>query len=117
MQCRVTTEDPSNNFIPDTGLITVFRTATGPGIRLDGGPGHLGAHVSPHYDSLLVKVRGPPPTPMHPVHAVVYLGVYLQPLAAGCQCSGGRLMSASGPPSSRCGWVCALAGDRPGTNL
>ena len=57
MQCRVTTEDPSNNFIPDTGLITVFRTATGPGIRLDGGPGHLGAHVSPHYDSLLVKVR------------------------------------------------------------
>ncbi len=56
MQCRVTTEDPSNNFIPDTGLITVFRTATGPGIRLDGGPGHLGAHVSPHYDSLLVKV-------------------------------------------------------------
>lgn len=56
MQCRVTTEDPSQNFRPDTGTITVFRMPCGMGIRLDDGPGFPGAKISPHYDSLLVKI-------------------------------------------------------------
>ncbi|MCA8955286.1 MAG: pyruvate carboxylase, partial [Planctomycetes bacterium] len=55
IQCRVTTEDPANNFLPDTGEILAYRNASGPGIRLDIGNGFAGARVSPHYDSLLVK--------------------------------------------------------------
>ncbi|MEG1255905.1 pyruvate carboxylase [Clostridium sp.] len=55
IQCRVTTEDPSNNFSPDTGKIDVYRTGSGFGIRLDGGNGFSGAVISPYYDSLLVK--------------------------------------------------------------
>ncbi|MCT8976340.1 pyruvate carboxylase [Clostridium sp. CX1] len=55
IQCRVTTEDPSNNFAPDTGKIDVYRTGSGFGIRLDGGNGFTGAVISPYYDSLLVK--------------------------------------------------------------
>ena len=56
IQCRVTTEDPANNFAPDTGTITMYRSASGNGIRLDGGTGFTGAIISPYYDSLLVKV-------------------------------------------------------------
>ena len=56
IQCRVTTEDPVNNFAPDTGKIDVYRTGSGLGIRLDGGNGYAGAVISPYYDSLLVKV-------------------------------------------------------------
>jgi len=56
IQCRVTTEDPSNNFAPDTGIIDVYRSSSGFGIRLDGGNGFTGATISPYYDSLLVKV-------------------------------------------------------------
>lgn len=55
IQCRITTEDPSNNFAPDTGKIDVYRTGSGFGIRLDGGNGFTGAVISPYYDSLLVK--------------------------------------------------------------
>lgn len=55
IQCRVTTEDPSNNFAPDTGRIEEYRTGSGFGIRLDGGNGFSGAIISPYYDSLLVK--------------------------------------------------------------
>ncbi|BCZ49243.1 pyruvate carboxylase [Clostridium gelidum] len=55
IQCRVTTEDPSNNFSPDTGKIDVYRSGSGFGIRLDGGNGYSGAIISPYYDSLLVK--------------------------------------------------------------
>lgn len=55
IQCRITTEDPSNNFAPDTGRIDVYRTGSGFGIRLDGGNGFTGAVISPYYDSLLVK--------------------------------------------------------------
>lgn len=58
IQCRVTTEDPENNFTPDVGRLEVFRTGEGMGIRLDGGSGFSGAVISPHYDSLLVKVTG-----------------------------------------------------------
>lgn len=56
IQCRVTTEDPQNNFAPDTGDIDIYRTGSGFGIRLDGGSGFTGATISPYYDSLLVKV-------------------------------------------------------------
>lgn len=55
IQCRVTTEDPAQNFQPDTGKIEVYRSSGGNGVRLDGGPGYAGAVISPHYDSLLVK--------------------------------------------------------------
>ena len=55
IQTRVTTEDPANNFLPDTGEITVYRSGSGNGIRLDGGNAYTGAMVSPFYDSLLVK--------------------------------------------------------------
>ncbi|MEE2887073.1 MAG: pyruvate carboxylase, partial [Planctomycetota bacterium] len=56
IQCRITSEDPSRGFLPDTGEILAYRSASGPGIRLDIGNGFVGARVSPHYDSLLVKV-------------------------------------------------------------
>lgn len=56
IQCRVTTEDPENNFFPDTGEIEAYRIATGFGVRLDAGNGFANAKISPHYDSLLVKV-------------------------------------------------------------
>ena len=56
IQCRVTTEDPANNFLPDYGRIAHYRSASGMGIRLDAGTAFSGATVSPFYDSLLVKV-------------------------------------------------------------
>ncbi len=56
IQCRITTEDPANGFAPDTGTIELYRSASGYGIRLDGGNGFTGSVVSPYYDSLLVKV-------------------------------------------------------------
>jgi len=56
IQCRVTCEDPNNQFAPDTGRIDVYRTGSGFGIRLDGGNGFTGSEISPYYDSLLVKV-------------------------------------------------------------
>src|SRR5699024_8228959 len=56
IQSRVTTEDPLNNFMPDTGKIMVYRTGGGFGVRLDAGNGYQGSVISPHYDSLLVKV-------------------------------------------------------------
>jgi len=56
IQCRVTTEDPENDFLPDAGRITHYRSPGGFGVRLDGATAFTGAVVSPHYDSLLVKV-------------------------------------------------------------
>ncbi len=56
LQCRVTTEDPSNGFRPDTGTISAYRSPGGPGVRLDGGTTHSGAEVSAHFDSMLVKL-------------------------------------------------------------
>jgi pyruvate carboxylase len=56
LQCRVTTEDPSNGFIPDYGRLTHYRSASGLGIRLDAGTAFSGAVITPFYDSLLVKV-------------------------------------------------------------
>ncbi|WP_425092479.1 pyruvate carboxylase [Tropicimonas sp. S265A] len=63
IQCRVTTEDPRNNFIPDYGRITAYRGATGMGIRLDGGTAYSGAVITRYYDSLLEKVTAWAPTP------------------------------------------------------
>ena len=56
IQCRITTEDPQNNFMPDTGKINDYRSGGGPGIRLDAGTAYTGAVITPYYDSLLVKV-------------------------------------------------------------
>lgn len=56
LQCRVTTENPENHFTPDYGQISVYRSASGNGIRLDAGTAYTGAVISPYYDSLLVKV-------------------------------------------------------------
>jgi pyruvate carboxylase len=56
IQCRVTTEDPANNFAPDFGTLTTYRSAAGFGVRLDAGNAFTGAKITPHYDSLLVKI-------------------------------------------------------------
>ncbi|MBN9611253.1 MAG: pyruvate carboxylase [Actinobacteria bacterium 69-20] len=56
LQCRITSEDPANGFRPDTGKIITYRSPGGAGVRLDGGTVHAGAEVSPHFDSLLVKL-------------------------------------------------------------
>ncbi|WP_370310958.1 pyruvate carboxylase [Salipiger bermudensis] len=63
LQTRITTEDPTNNFIPDYGRITAYRSATGMGIRLDGGTAYAGGVITRFYDSLLVKVTAKAPTP------------------------------------------------------
>ncbi len=63
LQCRITTEDPQNNFIPDYGLITSYRSATGMGIRLDGGTAYAGGVITRYYDSLLVKITAHAQTP------------------------------------------------------
>ncbi|WP_406873738.1 pyruvate carboxylase [Aminobacter sp. P9b] len=63
LQCRITTEDPEQNFIPDYGRITAYRGATGFGIRLDGGTAYSGAVITSFYDPLLEKVTAWAPTP------------------------------------------------------
>jgi pyruvate carboxylase len=63
LQTRITTEDPANNFIPDYGRITAYRSATGMGIRLDGGTAYAGGVITRYYDSLLVKVTASAATP------------------------------------------------------
>ncbi|WP_281182998.1 pyruvate carboxylase [Staphylococcus schleiferi] len=56
IQCRITTEDPTQDFMPDTGRIVAYRSSGGFGVRLDAGDAFQGAEISPFYDSLLVKV-------------------------------------------------------------
>ncbi|MGI9552470.1 MAG: pyruvate carboxylase [Aurantibacter sp.] len=56
LQCRITTEDPSNDFKPDYGVVTTYRSASGFGIRLDAGSVYQGVVISPFFDSMLVKV-------------------------------------------------------------
>ncbi|NBZ87092.1 pyruvate carboxylase [Stagnihabitans tardus] len=68
VQCRVTTEDPQNNFIPDYGRLTAYRSATGNGIRLDGGTAYAGSVITRYYDSLLVKVTAWAQTPEAAIH-------------------------------------------------
>jgi pyruvate carboxylase len=63
LQCRVTTENPENSFIPDYGRITAYRGAMGFGIRIDGGTAYSGAVVTRHYDPLLEKITAWAPTP------------------------------------------------------
>ncbi|MBN8290445.1 pyruvate carboxylase [Rhodobacter sp. NTK016B] len=67
LQCRITTEDPLNNFIPDYGRLTAYRSATGMGIRLDGGTAYAGGVITRFYDSLLVKVTAWAPTPQEAI--------------------------------------------------
>ncbi|MBX7558491.1 pyruvate carboxylase, partial [Streptomyces sp. tea 10] len=56
LQCRITTEDPANDFRPDVGKVSAYRSAGGAGVRLDGGTLYAGAEISPHFDSMLVKL-------------------------------------------------------------
>ncbi|MGH3977142.1 MAG: pyruvate carboxylase, partial [Pseudonocardiaceae bacterium] len=56
LQCRITTEDPANDFRPDIGTVAAYRSASGAGVRLDGGTVYPGAQISAHFDSMLVKV-------------------------------------------------------------
>jgi pyruvate carboxylase len=63
LQCRVTTEDPENNFVPDYGRLTAYRSPAGFGVRLDAGTAYAGAIITRFYDSLLVKVTTWAPTP------------------------------------------------------
>lgn len=56
LQCRITTEDPTAGFRPDTGKITTYRSPGGAGIRLDGGTINPGSQISPHFDSMLTKL-------------------------------------------------------------
>uniref|UniRef100_UPI000181CE99 Pyruvate carboxylase protein n=1 Tax=Rhizobium etli (strain ATCC 51251 / DSM 11541 / JCM 21823 / NBRC 15573 / CFN 42) TaxID=347834 RepID=UPI000181CE99 len=67
LQCRVTTEDPEHNFIPDYGRITAYRSASGFGIRLDGGTSYSGAIITRYYDPLLVKVTAWAPNPLEAI--------------------------------------------------
>ena len=71
LQCRVTTEDPENKFIPGYGRIRTYRSASGFGIRLDGGTAYPGALITPYYDSLLVKVTAWAPRPGEAVSRMV----------------------------------------------
>ena len=68
LQCRVTTEDPENNFTPDYGRLMTYRSAAGFGIRLDAGTAYAGAVITPYYDSLLVKVTAWAPTSDEAIH-------------------------------------------------
>ena len=63
LQCRITSEDPENNFVPDYGRITAYRSPAGFGVRLDAGTAYTGATITRSYDSLLVKVTAWSPTP------------------------------------------------------
>ena len=71
IQCRITTEDPQNNFMPDTGKIIAYRSGGGPGIRLDAGTAYAGAVITPYYDSLLVKVTAHALHPKDTIHKML----------------------------------------------
>ncbi|MDD2878521.1 MAG: pyruvate carboxylase [Acidiphilium sp.] len=71
LQCRITTEDPENNFIPDYGRISAYRGAFGFGIRLDGGTAYSGAVVTRFYDALLEKVTAWAPSPTEAIARMV----------------------------------------------
>ncbi|WP_225047338.1 pyruvate carboxylase [Lacticaseibacillus kribbianus] len=73
IQCRITTEDPANGFMPDTGTIKTYRSPGGYGVRLDVGNAYAGAVVSPYYDSLLVKTS---------VHSATFAGAVRKMLRA-----------------------------------
>ena len=71
IQCRITTEDPQNQFMPDTGKIIAYRSGGGPGIRLDAGTAYQGAVITPYYDSLLVKVTAHAMEPLATIHRML----------------------------------------------
>ena len=68
IQCRITTEDPENDFMPDYGTVLAYRSAEGFGIRLDEGSVYNGVKISPFFDSLLVKVTAHSTTVIDAVH-------------------------------------------------
>ncbi len=68
LQCRITTEDPENGFLPDYGQLTAYRSASGFGVRLDAGTAYGGALITPYYDSLLVKVTTWAPNATESIH-------------------------------------------------
>lgn len=68
LQCRITTEDAENDFLPDYGQLTAYRSPAGFGVRLDGGTAYGGAVITPYYDSLLVKVTAWAPTAAEAIH-------------------------------------------------
>jgi pyruvate carboxylase len=67
LQCRITTEDPDNGFLPDYGRLSAYRSASGFGVRLDAGTAYGGAEITPYYDSLLVKVTTWAPTALESI--------------------------------------------------
>lgn len=71
IQCRITTEDPSNNFMPDTGKLVAYRSSGGFGIRLDGGNAFTGSVITPYYDSLLVKASSFGLTPQESIRKML----------------------------------------------
>lgn len=71
IQCRITTEDPSNNFMPDTGKLVAYRSSGGFGIRLDGGNAFTGSVITPYYDSLLVKASSFGLTPQESIQKML----------------------------------------------
>lgn len=71
IQCRITTEDPSNNFMPDTGKLVAYRSCGGFGIRLDGGNAFTGSVITPYYDSLLVKASSFGLTPQESIRKML----------------------------------------------
>lgn len=71
IQCRITTEDPQNHFMPDTGKIIAYRSGGGFGVRLDAGTAYTGAVITPYYDSLLVKVTAFALHPMDAIHKML----------------------------------------------
>lgn len=71
VQCRITTEDPQNEFMPDTGKIVAYRSGGGPGVRLDAGTAYTGAVITPYYDSLLVKVTAHASRPQDTVNRML----------------------------------------------
>ena len=71
IQCRITTEDPSNNFMPDTGKLLAYRSSGGFGIRLDGGNAFTGSVITPYYDSLLVKASSWALTPKEAINKML----------------------------------------------
>jgi pyruvate carboxylase len=121
LQCRITTEDPTNEFRPDIGTVTAYRSASGAGVRLDGGTVHPGAEISAHFDSMLVKVtcrgRDFPTAVKRARRAVAEFRIRgVAPTSHSCsRCSTTRTSRPAGspPPSSRNGPICSPPGSRP----
>ena len=121
LQCRITTEDPTAGFRPDTGKITTYRSPGGGGIRLDGGTINPGAQISPHFDSMLAKLtcrgrdfrRRRRPRPACAGRVPHPRRRHEHPVPAGRPGRPGlRRAATSAPPSSRSARSCSRAAPR-----